>query len=77
MWSLLDSTGPAHTGRQVEDLHEALELSVCNSIGSLEADKGPHAPVLATINLNSVNLTPQLDTPRCVVPRLGLEMFAF
>ena len=44
---------------------------MCNPLGSLEADKGLHAPVLATINLCSDDLTPQLHTPRCVVPRLG------
>jgi hypothetical protein len=59
------------TGWQVEAVHEVLPLSVCNPLGSLEADKGPYAPVLATINLCSDNLTPQLHTPRCVVPRLG------
>jgi hypothetical protein len=49
-------------------------LSVCNPLGSLEADKGPHAPVLATINLRSArdDLTPQLHTPCCVMPRLGV-----
>ena len=48
---VLDSTG---AGWQVEALHEALVLSLCDpfsSFGSLEADKGPHAPVFATINL--------------------------
>ena len=54
-------------------MHEVLPLSVCNPLGSLEADKGPHAPVLATINLCSDDLTPQLHTPRCVVPRLALS----
>ena len=54
-------------------MHEVLPLSVCNPLGSLEADKGPHAPVLATINLCSDDLTHQLHTPRCAVPRLALS----
>ena len=62
---------PARTSWQVEAIHEVLPLSVCNPLGSLKADKGPHAPVLATINLCSDDLTPQLHMPPCVVPRLG------
>ena len=55
---------PARTSWQVEAIHEELPLSVCNPLSSLKADKGPHAPGLATIKLCSDDLTPQLHPPR-------------
>ena len=50
----------------------AANLSVQSSAHwrQIKADKGPHAPVLAKINLCSDDLKPQLHTPRCVAPCL-------